>query len=36
MRRAADRMSREALERQADTFAAALDLDLIGADDFSR
>lgn len=36
MRRAADRLGREALEQQADTFAAALDLDLIGADDFSR
>lgn len=36
MRCEADRMSREALEQQADTFAAALDLDLIGADDFSR
>lgn len=36
MRRAADRLSREALEQQAETFAAALELDLIDADDFSR
>jgi hypothetical protein len=36
MRLTADRLGREALEQQAETFAVALELDLIGADDFSR
>jgi hypothetical protein len=36
MRRAADRLSKELLEHQADTFAAALELDLIGAEDFAQ
>jgi hypothetical protein len=36
IRRAADRLSKELLERQADAFAAALALDLIGAEDFAR
>ena len=36
MRRLADRLAREALQDQADAFAVALELDLIGADDFSR
>jgi hypothetical protein len=36
MRRAADRLSREQLAEQADSFAAALELDLIGAEDFAR
>ena len=36
MRRAADRLSAELLERQANAFATALELDLIGAEDFAR
>jgi hypothetical protein len=36
MQRAADRLSREHLEHQADAFATALELDLIGAEDFAR
>jgi hypothetical protein len=36
IRRAADRLSKELLEHQADAFAAALELDLIGAEDFAR
>ena len=36
MRRAADRLSAELLEHQADAFATALELDLIGAEDFAR
>jgi hypothetical protein len=36
MRRAADRLSKERLEHQADTFATALELDLIGVEDFAR
>jgi hypothetical protein len=36
MRRAADRLSKELLEHQADTFATALELDLIGVEDFAR
>ena len=36
MRRLAERLDREALEQQADALAAALELDLIGADDFGR
>jgi hypothetical protein len=36
MRRAADRLSTELLEHQADAFATALELDLIGAEDFAR
>ena len=36
MRNAADRLSKELLEEQADTFATALELDLIGAEDFAR
>jgi hypothetical protein len=36
MRRAADRLSKELLEQQADTFATALRLDLIGVEDFAR
>ena len=36
MQRAADRLSAELLERQADAFATALELDLIGAEDFAR
>jgi hypothetical protein len=36
MRRAAERLSRERLEAQADSFATALRLDLIGAEDFAR
>jgi hypothetical protein len=36
MRLAADRLGREALEQEAEAFAAALELDLICADDFSR
>jgi hypothetical protein len=36
MRLAAERLSRERLEEQADRFATALELDLIGAEDFAR
>jgi hypothetical protein len=36
MRRAAERLSRERLAEQADSFATALSLDLIGAEDFAR
>jgi hypothetical protein len=36
MRRAADRLSAERLEDQAVRFATALELDLIGAEDFAR
>ena len=36
MRCAADRLSKERLEDQADSFATALELDLIGAEDFAR
>ena len=36
MRRAADRLSKELLEEQAESFATALQLDLIGAEDFAR
>jgi hypothetical protein len=36
MRRAADRLSHERLAEQADSFATALQLDLIGAEDFAR
>jgi hypothetical protein len=34
--RAADRLNHERLEDQADAFATALELDLIGAEDFAR
>ena len=36
MRRAADRLSKEQLEEQAESFATALRLDLIGVEDFAR
>jgi hypothetical protein len=36
IRLAADRLSKELLEEQADRFATALELDLIGAEDFAR
>jgi hypothetical protein len=36
MRRAADRLGKELLEEQADSFVTALRLDLIGAEDFAR
>jgi hypothetical protein len=36
IRSAADRLSRESLAEQADSFATALELDLIGAEDFAR
>jgi hypothetical protein len=36
MRRAAERLSREQLADQADSFATALRMDLIGAEDFAR
>jgi hypothetical protein len=36
MRTAADRLSKELLADQADTFATALEMDLIGAEDFAR
>jgi uncharacterized Zn finger protein len=36
MRRAAERLNRERLAEQADSFATALELDLIGAEDFAR
>jgi hypothetical protein len=36
MRRAADALSRERLADQAEAFATALSLDLIGVDDFAR
>jgi hypothetical protein len=36
MRRTADQLGREALEQQAEAFATALELDLIGAEDFAR
>ena len=36
MRRAADKLANERLEEQADSFATALRLDLIGAEDFAR
>jgi hypothetical protein len=36
MKRAADRLSAELLKHQADAFATALELDLIGAEDFAR
>jgi uncharacterized Zn finger protein len=36
MRRAADRLSRERLAEEADSFATALELDLIGVEDFER
>jgi rRNA maturation protein Nop10 len=36
MRRAAERLNRERLAQQVDAFATALELDLIGAEDFAR
>jgi hypothetical protein len=36
MRRAAERLSQERLAAQAESFATALELDLIGAEDFAR
>jgi hypothetical protein len=36
MRREADRLSRERLAEQAESFTTALELDLIGAEDFAR
>ena len=36
MRREADRLSRERLAQQAESFTTALELDLIGAEDFAR
>jgi hypothetical protein len=36
MRRAAERLNAERLAAQADSFATALELDLIGAEDFAR
>jgi hypothetical protein len=36
MKRAAERLSRERLAEQADSFATALELDLIGAEDFAQ
>jgi hypothetical protein len=36
MRRAADRLSHERLAEQAESFVTALELDLIGAEDFAR
>ncbi len=36
MRRAADRLGKELLEEQADSFVTALRLDLIGVEDFAR
>jgi hypothetical protein len=36
MRSAADRLSRELLEAEADSLATALELDLIGVEDFAR
>jgi hypothetical protein len=36
LRSAADRLSRERLEEEAASFATALELDLIGAEDFAR
>jgi uncharacterized Zn finger protein len=36
MLRAADRLSRERLAQQAEAFATALRMDLIGAEDFAR
>jgi hypothetical protein len=36
MRLEADRLAKELLEEQADSFATALRLDLIGAEDFAR
>jgi hypothetical protein len=36
MRRAAEQLSQERLAMQADSFATALELDLIGAEDFAR
>lgn len=36
MERMADRLSRERLAEQADAFATALELDLIGVEDFAR
>ena len=36
IRRAADRLSRERMAQQAESFATALKLDLIGVDDFAR
>jgi hypothetical protein len=36
MRRAAERLNKERLEKQAESFATALRLDLIGAEDFAR
>ena len=36
IRRSAERLSREQLAAEADTFATALELDLISADDFAR
>lgn len=36
MRRAAERLSRERLAEEADSFATALELDLIDAEDFAR
>jgi transcription elongation factor Elf1 len=36
MRREADRLSHERLAEQAESFATALELDLIGAEDFTR
>jgi len=36
MRRAAERLSQERLAAQAESFVTALELDLIGAEDFAR
>jgi hypothetical protein len=36
MRRTAERLSQERLAEQAESFATALELDLIGAEDFAR
>jgi transcription elongation factor Elf1 len=36
MRRAADRLSEERLAEEAETLATALEMDLIGAEDFAR
>lgn len=36
MRRAAERLNQERLAAQAETFVTALELDLIGAEDFAR
>ena len=34
--RALDRLEREAMAKEAEAFATALDLDLVDADDFAR